>query len=378
MARRLHQRGLESSARVERQFVRLYREPSSEAMEDARRAADGALQVFEEHADDFGQSRAWCLRAAVDWIQGQAARADDAWARAAVHARRADEQWQLFSILCWRASAALYGPTPVREAIEQCAAIREQVRTSAVAVAVTLHPLAALHAMLADFDTARSLIRQGNQILEEVGGTGMQSAHAHHEALVEMLAGRPEIAEERLRLGYSRLEEMGEKSLLSTSAAMLAQAIYAQGRTDEAERFCDVSEQTAAADDLWTQVLWRSVRGKILARQGRGEEGGPRPRGRAARRANGPAQRSRGRSARPGRGAQARPAPDRAGGTSPCAEGRCAVPTKGKSRLWGACAVSAVHAGPDLRRHRSTGGAGNGTWSNVLEPRRSNQTALPS
>ena len=175
--------------------------------------------------DDFGQSRAWCLRAAVDWIQGQVARADDAWARAAVHAKRADERWQLFWILCWRASAALYGPTPVREAVERCAAIREEVRTSAVAVAVTLHPLAALHAMLAEFDSAHSLIRQGDQILEEVGGIGMQSAHGHHEALVEMLAGRPEIAEQRLRLGYRRLEEMGEKSVLSTSAAMLAQAI---------------------------------------------------------------------------------------------------------------------------------------------------------
>jgi predicted ATPase len=273
MARRFDERRLEARSKVERQFVRLHREPSSMAVEDARHAADDALQVFEEHADDFGQSRAWCLRAAIDWLQGQAARADDAWARSAVHAKRADEQWQVFWILGWRATAAVYGPTPVREAIEQCAAIREQVRTSAVEVAVTLHALGVLHAMLAEFDSARSLIRQGNQILEEVGGTGMQSAHAHPEALVEMLAGRPDIAEERLRLGYSRLEEMGEKDLLSTSAAMLAQAIYAQGRPDEAERFCDVCERTAAADDLSTQVLWRSVRGKILARQGRSEEG---------------------------------------------------------------------------------------------------------
>ena len=89
-----------------------------------------------------------------------------------------------------------------------------------------------------------------------------------------MLAGRPDIAEELLRTGYRRLEEMGENALLSTSAAVLAQAIYAQGRTDEAALFCDVSARTAAADDLWTQVLWRSVRGKILARRGRGEEGG--------------------------------------------------------------------------------------------------------
>jgi class 3 adenylate cyclase/tetratricopeptide (TPR) repeat protein len=273
MARSSNHRSLESRSTVERQFVRLHREPSSKAVEEARRAADGALQVFGEHADDSGQSRAWCLRAMTEWIEGQVARADVAWAQAAMHAKQADEPWQLFWILGWRASAALHGPTPVREAVERCVAIREQVQSTATEFAVTLQALAALHAMLAEFDSARSLIRQGNQILEEVGGMGVQSMHGHDEALVEMLAGRPEAAEARLRTGYCRLEEIGENSLLSTSAAMLAQAIYVQGRTDEAARFCDVSAQTAAADDLWTQVLWRIVRGKILARRGRGEEG---------------------------------------------------------------------------------------------------------
>ena len=52
-------------------------------------------------------------------------------------------------------------------------------------------------------------------------------------------------AEQRLRVGYHKLEEMGENALLSTSAALLAEAIYVQGRTDEAERFCAVSERTA-------------------------------------------------------------------------------------------------------------------------------------
>ena len=44
----------------------------------------------------------------------------------------------------------------------------------------------------------------------------------------------PAAAEARLRSGYERLEEMGEKALLATTAAMLAQAVYAQGRHDEA------------------------------------------------------------------------------------------------------------------------------------------------
>ena len=57
-----------------------------------------------------------------------------------------------------------------------------------------------------------------------------------------MLAGDPAEAEERLHLGYERLEEMGEKALLATTAAMLARATYAQERYGEAERFCSVSE----------------------------------------------------------------------------------------------------------------------------------------
>src|SRR5262249_27820692 len=45
VARRFDHRGLESRSMVERQFVRLHREPNSVAVEDARQAADDALQV---------------------------------------------------------------------------------------------------------------------------------------------------------------------------------------------------------------------------------------------------------------------------------------------------------------------------------------------
>ena len=135
---------------------------------------------------------------------------------------------------------------------------------------MTLHPLAVLRAMQGEFDDARLLIREGNAILDDVGR--MQSAVSHHEAAVELLAGDPAEAEERLHLGYERLEEMGEKALLATTAALLARATYAQERYREAERFCLVSESTAASEDVWTQVIWRGVRAKILARQGRIDE----------------------------------------------------------------------------------------------------------
>ena len=58
--------------------------------------------------------RAWRLRAWIEWTESRAAAADDAWRRATAHARRAGDERELFEILGWRASAAAFGPTPVR------------------------------------------------------------------------------------------------------------------------------------------------------------------------------------------------------------------------------------------------------------------------
>jgi ATP/maltotriose-dependent transcriptional regulator MalT len=165
----------------------------------------------------------------------------------------------------------VFGPTPVKEAIKRCTKIRKQVSGSPVAVAVTLHPLAALHAMTGDFDQARRLLSEGNAILGELGR--MESAVSHHEALVEMLAGRPDAAEARLRVGYEELVRMGgDGSLLATTAAMLAQAVFEQDRVDEASALCELAARTAPREDLVTQVVWRGVQGKVLARRERFDE----------------------------------------------------------------------------------------------------------
>jgi ATP/maltotriose-dependent transcriptional regulator MalT len=61
---------------------------------------------------------------------------------------------------------------------------------------------------------------------------------------------------------------MGEVSELSTTAVLLADVVYIQGRYDEAEELTRVAEKLGSQDDLITQMLWRSVRAKILARRG--------------------------------------------------------------------------------------------------------------
>jgi tetratricopeptide (TPR) repeat protein len=86
---------------------------------------------------------------------------------------------------------------------------------------------------------------------------------------VEMIAGDPVAAEQHLRRGYRALEEAGETGLLSGLAALLADAIFAQGRFEEAEQYTHISGEAAAPDDSFSQILWRAVRAKAFARQGR-------------------------------------------------------------------------------------------------------------
>jgi ATP/maltotriose-dependent transcriptional regulator MalT len=62
---------------------------------------------------------------------------------------------------------------------------------------------------------------------------------------------------------------MSDSSALATTTALLAQAVYAQDRMDEAAELCRITDRRAAAEDIITQVIWRGVQAKILAREGR-------------------------------------------------------------------------------------------------------------
>ena len=89
---------------------------------------------------------------------------------------------------------------------------------------------------------------------------------------MRLLAGQPELAEATLRGDAETLAEMSEGSLMATTSAMLAQALYAQGRPDEAYEFCRMAARPGGEDDIVTQVIWRGVEREILAQRGRFDE----------------------------------------------------------------------------------------------------------
>jgi Flp pilus assembly protein TadD len=114
---------------------------------------------------------------------------------------------------------------------------------------------------------ARELLARGMAAFEELGVT-MTSSVTHPASFVAMLAGDAATAEAHLRRDYEGLEGMGEKGYLATTAAFLAQAIAAQGRLEEAERFIEVSREAAGEDDLSAQMVWQGLQARILATRG--------------------------------------------------------------------------------------------------------------
>lgn len=257
---------IQARARVEREFVRLETETGA-GIEHALQIADAATPVLEHQHDEYGQCRAWSLRAQAAWTSGQVGRADDAWCEAAECARRAGDERALFDVLAWRATAAALGPMAVDDAIVLCEGFRDHVAASPVAVAWMVDPLAALHAMKGEFAVAERLLEEGDETLRKIGH--LDASVSHHAAFVRLLAGEPALAELPLRAGIERLAPMSDGRLMATTTALLSQALYAQGRIDEAGEQCRLTAAAAARDDIVSQVIWRGVQAKILARDGR-------------------------------------------------------------------------------------------------------------
>jgi ATP/maltotriose-dependent transcriptional regulator MalT len=151
-------------------------------------------------------------------------------------------------------------------------AILEQARGNKLLEELLTRAIAGFYGMQGRFDEARALLTRARSTLEELGRPLDVSTTAFFTGPLELLAGDPAAAERELRAACDALESSGEKGWLSTLAAFLAEALYVQGRLDEAAAAVRRSREAATSDDHNAQAFWRSVEAKILARQGKLEE----------------------------------------------------------------------------------------------------------
>ena len=265
-------RGVVADATVSLTDLRFHRPAhTGVGREDVLRELEAATQVFEEIGEKAGLGRALCLRGKVRFWGGDSASAIEDLELAAGYARAAGDQVQEAESLHYVLAVLCRGSTPVEEALERVAEIHSRAGANRRVERAALASRATLEAMLGRFDAARDLIRRASVLAEELGlEVRLRAQVAIGAGDIELLAADPAAAERALRPACEVLERIGELGFLASAAPPLAEALYLQGRDDEAllltERWAP--ERLTVPEDVDAQVGWRRVRAKLLARRG--------------------------------------------------------------------------------------------------------------
>src|SRR5205814_41251 len=126
-----------------------------------------------------------------------------------------------------------------------------------------LGALSGLRAMAGKFDAARAAYHRAREIYDELGLRLLAGSLTVISGPVELAIGNAVAAEAELRLGVEITREVGFSRGLGEDAALLAVALLAQGKRDEAAEFLEISRRSASSADVAAQVLWRAAQARL-------------------------------------------------------------------------------------------------------------------
>jgi DNA-binding SARP family transcriptional activator len=253
-------------ARLELASLRLFSGSEGNPAELVELAAR-AIPIFEELGDDRALGRTWRIVGYIrGGIEGHVADWQEAVERALVHYRRSG--WSPAGCLAELAAALFHGPTPVPQALERCEQLLAEA-TDRAGRANVLCFMGGLEALDGRIDEGRRRVDEAASTYEEIGEVySLANNSGRLLGRIELFSGDPAAAERAFRHCCAELERMGDRASLATVAAELADALYQQGRFDEAGEWLDLAEKHSPADDVSAQYSWRRVRAKLLARTG--------------------------------------------------------------------------------------------------------------
>ena len=254
----------ELSGRILEGSLRVSSEPTG-AAEALDALIAEALPVFEEAGDELGLRIAY--RALGDVanmryeMDGQVA----AYEKAEAYSSPAGRS----TLVGFQSHGRLLGSTPLTEFL---AWQDSQSPHDQRSYWLRIHRAAAL-AKLGRIDEAQALAADLRAELSERGARRvLATVEGQYLFEIELLAGDAAAAvaagEESVRM----YENLGLQAELSTVAGGLAHAYYELGRLEEAERWAAHASELGSSDDAATQMLWRPVHAKVLARHGKHAE----------------------------------------------------------------------------------------------------------
>jgi predicted ATPase/DNA-binding SARP family transcriptional activator len=257
--------GLEARLRVRRADARATR--GSTGVRAAVEECKAAVALLKDEQDIDSLSEVWLVLGKHLFFLGESPADEAALELAARYARQVGNRRVELLASEWLAVSLFTLRVPTDVAIARQEELLLTVAGERWAEAGVLMPLALSYAYAGRFSEARETLARSRSTFNELGARLEWAAGAWNSGRIELLAGDLAAAERALSEGRDTLVAMGEGGYLSGIAALLAEALYRQGRLDEAQRVNDLAEETAAPDDP-VQAQWRITRAKLFARSG--------------------------------------------------------------------------------------------------------------
>jgi class 3 adenylate cyclase/tetratricopeptide (TPR) repeat protein len=236
--------------------------------EEALAECEAATAVLEAESDLEGLAEAWILTGMIRFWLGQSPTDQQALERAIAYARQSGARRvqmqagsQLVATLAWL-------PIPADAAIARAGQLLQTANGEPWAEAGILMPLSMIYAYAGRFAEARDAITRAQSVFRGSEAKITWANSANTAGIIDLIAGDPAASEHHLREAYERYRAIGEQGYLSTAAGLLAEALCAQGRLDEARQMTDEAQAAATPGDVDAQARWRAARAKVLARSG--------------------------------------------------------------------------------------------------------------
>jgi DNA-binding SARP family transcriptional activator len=228
---------------------------------------EAARPIFEGAGDDRSLGRAW---RSLGYVRGALEGQCSEWAEAAERAlhfyRRSG--WSVSGCACELSAALYYGPTPAHDAAATCERLLDEAQDRLGRAHVLVY-LGGLNAFLERFEEALQLLGEAGSIYRELDESyGLADNRDRIQGHTQLLMGDPESAEHSFRASCDLFERVGDWAALSSVGSALGQALFEQGRFEEANEWSRLAEDRAPPGDIVAQFSWRSLRAKLLARQG--------------------------------------------------------------------------------------------------------------
>ena len=230
-----------------------------------------AMPLLELHGDDEGLSRAWLALATASWTQS---RWDDMRApleRSLEHARRTGNRSLEFEAWTYRLAAVAFGSTPVDEGVRIGRVALEEVPSKELQGWAT-RIVGTMLALGGDVEEGRALLEEARAIFTELGSDLSLAVLAFSTGPLELREGDAAAAERELRAGLESVQRLGDRGRISNLASLLADAVLAQGRVDEAAGFAELAREAAQEGDHSGQAFWRMAVAQVLVRRGATDE----------------------------------------------------------------------------------------------------------